>query len=110
MRATAFGGDRIAARFASINDLPIAENERKYHWPLGRRPGRPCVIECTRSLRECAPQRGALMPSALWSSGKTAFGAISLDLFAVSFMRLCARTFDALRRHPVDWRTNVNGT
>ena len=25
-------------RVASINDLPIAETERKYHWPLGRRP------------------------------------------------------------------------
>ncbi len=25
-------------RIASINDLPIAETERKYHWPLGRRP------------------------------------------------------------------------
>lgn len=25
-------------RFASINDLPIAEQDRKYHWPLGRRP------------------------------------------------------------------------
>ncbi|MBO6551140.1 MAG: nuclear transport factor 2 family protein [Rhizobiales bacterium] len=25
-------------RFASINDLPITEKERKYHWPLGRRP------------------------------------------------------------------------
>jgi nuclear transport factor 2 (NTF2) superfamily protein len=25
-------------RIASINDLPIADNERKYHWPLGRRP------------------------------------------------------------------------
>lgn len=25
-------------RFASINDLPITEAERKYHWPLGRRP------------------------------------------------------------------------
>ncbi len=25
-------------RFASINDLPILESERKYHWPLGRRP------------------------------------------------------------------------
>lgn len=25
-------------RFACINDLPIKENERKYHWPLGRRP------------------------------------------------------------------------
>ncbi len=66
----AFGGNRIAVRFAyewhddsghwfrsygnenwqfdeqglmthrhaSINDLPIAESERKYLWPLGRRP------------------------------------------------------------------------
>jgi nuclear transport factor 2 (NTF2) superfamily protein len=25
-------------RHASINDLPIKESERKYHWPLGRRP------------------------------------------------------------------------
>jgi len=25
-------------RFASINDLPIAESERKYHWPQGPRP------------------------------------------------------------------------
>ncbi len=25
-------------RFASINDLPIVEADRKYHWPLGRRP------------------------------------------------------------------------
>ena len=25
-------------RIASINDHPIAERERKYHWPVGRRP------------------------------------------------------------------------
>jgi uncharacterized protein len=25
-------------RIASINDLPIGEADRKYHWPLGRRP------------------------------------------------------------------------
>lgn len=25
-------------RFASINDLPISESERKLRWPLGRRP------------------------------------------------------------------------
>ncbi|HEX3846370.1 MAG TPA: nuclear transport factor 2 family protein [Steroidobacteraceae bacterium] len=25
-------------RFASINDLPIEESDRKYRWPLGRRP------------------------------------------------------------------------
>ncbi len=28
----------MRARHASINDLPIKEAERKYHWPLGRRP------------------------------------------------------------------------
>jgi nuclear transport factor 2 (NTF2) superfamily protein len=28
----------MRARHASINDLPIDESERKYHWPLGRRP------------------------------------------------------------------------
>jgi nuclear transport factor 2 (NTF2) superfamily protein len=25
-------------RIASINDLPIKNSERKYHWHLGRRP------------------------------------------------------------------------
>jgi nuclear transport factor 2 (NTF2) superfamily protein len=25
-------------RIASINDLPISNKERKFHWPLGRRP------------------------------------------------------------------------
>lgn len=25
-------------RLASINDLPIRPSDRKYHWPLGRRP------------------------------------------------------------------------
>lgn len=28
----------MAVRHASINDLPIRESERKYHWPQGRRP------------------------------------------------------------------------
>jgi len=28
----------MAARFASINDLPISESDRKYHWRFGRRP------------------------------------------------------------------------
>jgi nuclear transport factor 2 (NTF2) superfamily protein len=26
-------------RFASINDLPIGDSDRKYHWPVGPRPG-----------------------------------------------------------------------
>ena len=28
----------MARRIASINDVPILESERKYHWALGRRP------------------------------------------------------------------------
>lgn len=33
-------------RFASINDLPISESDRKYHWPLGARPiGHPGLSE-----------------------------------------------------------------
>jgi uncharacterized protein len=28
----------MAARFASISDVPIVESERKYHWVGGRRP------------------------------------------------------------------------
>lgn len=28
----------MARRFACINDLPIAAEDRKFHWPLGRRP------------------------------------------------------------------------
>ena len=28
----------MRTRFACINDLPIKESDRNYHWPLGRRP------------------------------------------------------------------------
>ena len=28
----------MRVRYASINDLPIKESDRKYHWPLGARP------------------------------------------------------------------------
>ncbi len=28
----------MAVRHASINDMPVADSERKFHWPLGRRP------------------------------------------------------------------------
>jgi uncharacterized protein len=28
----------MARRFASINDMPITESNRKFHCPLGRRP------------------------------------------------------------------------
>ena len=33
-------------RVASINDLAIADGDRKFHWPLGRRPdGHPALSE-----------------------------------------------------------------
>ena len=34
-----FDGDGLMElRIASINDQPIKDSDRKYHWPLGRRP------------------------------------------------------------------------
>lgn len=36
----------MAVRHASINDLPIQPQDRKFHWPLGRRPdGHPGLSE-----------------------------------------------------------------
>ena len=36
----------VKRRFACINDLPIAETQRKFHWPLGPRPdGYPGLSE-----------------------------------------------------------------
>jgi uncharacterized protein len=36
----------MTQRHASINDLPIAASDRKFHWPLGRRPdGHPGLSE-----------------------------------------------------------------
>ena len=32
------GSGLMRLRIASINDLPINESQRLYHWPLGRRP------------------------------------------------------------------------
>ena len=39
-------GGLMQRRFASINDLPIAESDRKYRWPLGpRTDGHPGLTE-----------------------------------------------------------------
>jgi hypothetical protein len=36
----------MRVRIASINDVPINESQRLYHWPLGRRPdGHQCLSE-----------------------------------------------------------------
>jgi len=32
-------------RFVSINDLPIKETDRKFHWPLGRPYDHPGLSE-----------------------------------------------------------------
>tara|TARA_R110000764_G_C10941172_1_gene376102 strand:+ start:281 stop:490 length:210 start_codon:yes stop_codon:yes gene_type:complete len=32
------GNGLMQNRFACINDLPIEESARKFHWPQGRRP------------------------------------------------------------------------
>ena len=32
------GSGLMRRRIASINDLPISESQRLFHWPLGRRP------------------------------------------------------------------------
>jgi hypothetical protein len=40
------GTGLMRRRIASINDLPIKESDRKYFWPLGRRPdGHPGLSE-----------------------------------------------------------------
>jgi nuclear transport factor 2 (NTF2) superfamily protein len=40
------GHGLMRRRIASINDAPIQESERKYHWPLGRRPdGHPSLSD-----------------------------------------------------------------
>ena len=39
-------GGLMRVRLASINDLPIREQDRLYHWPLGRRPDdHPCLSD-----------------------------------------------------------------
>jgi hypothetical protein len=56
-------------RIAGINDLPIKESDRKYHWPLGRRP------DDHLGLSELGLLRGTMMGDDLrlrqrpWSSG-----------------------------------------
>ena len=51
-------------RFASINDLPIREAERKFHWPLGRRPDDHPSLERARAVgaqRRRRFERGGLL-------------------------------------------------
>jgi uncharacterized protein len=49
----------MRVRVASINDLPIEESERKYYWPLGRRPDdHPSLSELGLWIRS-ATSRGA---------------------------------------------------
>ena len=60
-------------RIASINDLPIKDSERKYHWTLGRRPDdHPSLDDLPllrarrhRPCRRAAKQRDELASSQL---------------------------------------------
>ncbi len=73
-------------RHASINDLPIREDQRLFRWPLGRRYGRPSVARRTRPLN---PRRqGARTPR--WRP--RAASACSIRDIA---LRRCGRTLDA---------------
>jgi uncharacterized protein len=50
--ASGFAPKRLMRlRIASINDLPVTKSERRYHWPLGRRPRRSPVLERFRILK-----------------------------------------------------------
>jgi uncharacterized protein len=44
-------------RIASINDLPIKDSERKYHWPLGPRPDNYGSVFTICSDRRTLPAR-----------------------------------------------------
>ena len=53
----------MARRFASINDLPIKESERKFHWPLGassRQPSKPVRACLVASSLPTKKPRGSL--------------------------------------------------
>jgi uncharacterized protein len=51
-------------RFASINDLPIRESDRKYHWLLGRRPDDHPGLSDLGFYRHIGS--GDTLPEALW--------------------------------------------
>lgn len=55
-------------RFACINDMPIAESEQKYHWPLGRRADdHPVLSELGLSAgRPCGPLGSAPISRHFW--------------------------------------------
>ena len=40
-------------RIATINDLPLKESERKYHWPLGPPSRRAPILERSWALAAC---------------------------------------------------------
>ena len=53
-------------RIASINDLPITESDRKYHWPLGRRPDDHPVPERARAMKGIAPRQQPSLQAMYW--------------------------------------------
>ena len=82
-------------RFASINDLPIKEAERKFFWPLGRRPDETLVF--------VDAENGPLGFEGLWGAGALAVSpggehvyAAGLDDDAVVAFALITKGADLL--------------
>lgn len=69
-------------RYASINDLPIRESERKYHWPLGRRP------DDRARFREMPPAPS--LRCARVAAGATPYRRAHRSLFAAAELKLTA--------------------
>jgi nuclear transport factor 2 (NTF2) superfamily protein len=63
-------------RFACINDLPIKEAERKYRWPLGRRPDEHAGLS-----------DGTVRPSSLHENCKGGTSAAKAELITRSVCR-----------------------
>jgi len=53
----------IADASPASNDAPIQESERKYHWPLGRRP--TIILPCPISTFRERPRRIRIPPVSL---------------------------------------------
>ena len=70
----------MRVRHASINDLPITEADRKYHWPLGRRPDEPSFSE------RVGPVRPKGLPAAVLGVLATFTAAFAADTSELSGM------------------------
>jgi uncharacterized protein len=89
----------MRVRIASINDLPIKESERRYHWPLGRRQNDHPSL--TISDFEEASRRSRLIRLAAFAHHRVGERADpgDLDVHRVAVLDVFGR---ALGAHPHD--------